>query len=157
MNSQPATAGELDCLTVLWQGKEDGIQAMQLGQIRERITDKRKMNGESTPAVTTVSTYLRNALHKGLIEEVRLDKNGAVSELPSNGAHRGVLRGVRSPNTAYRAAANPQDVFGDTLLAIADAYPLKERLLLLVHVAEALSVPKRVVSEIRKWVRTQSS
>ena len=124
---------------------------MRLSDVRKRICVARAAAGESEPAVTTVSTYLRSAFHKGLVEEVRVNEAG---EVEANGQRgRGALRTVRSPKTAYRAAVQPRDVFADTLHAIAQCYPKNQKLDLLVDVAITLEVPKSVVSQIQKWVQ----
>jgi hypothetical protein len=150
------TAGELDCLAVLWQAAENGITAMRLSQIRSEIIKKRQQMGEDAPALTTVSTYLRGALHKGLLEEVRLNGDDIASPTSTHSA-RGALRGTRSPHTAYRARVGPTEVFRGTLQAIVEVYPHAKRLLLLADVADVLDLPTKVRSEIRRWIDRQQA
>jgi hypothetical protein len=149
-----ASAGELDCLVVLWQEAELGVEALRLSEILELISKRRSLDGEPEPALTTVSTYLRSAVAKGLLEEVRLDHAGKLTRLKADSS-RGVLSKTRSPNTAHRAAVSASDAFRQTLLAITKSYPEKERLTLLVDIAQVLGVPASVTSQLNTWVNKQ--
>ena len=144
------SAGELDCLVILWESAEDGFEALRLSDVRQRMIDRREKMGEPGPAVSTVSTYLRGGVAKGLLEEVRINTSGKVV---ATSRSRGVMRSTRSPRTAYRAAVTPQEVFRHTILAIAEAYPRSKRLFLLVDVARELGIPDRTISQLDEWVR----
>ena len=148
------SAGELDCLVVLWQATQSGNEALSLSKILDLISEKRSLAGEPVPALTTVSTYLRSGVSKGLLEEVRLDRNGQVTR-PPTGAARGALAKTRSPNTAYRAAVSASEAFCDTLAAVAASYPKEHRLWLLIDVANVLGIPKKVTNQLKAWVDKQ--
>ncbi len=128
---------------------------MRLSELHRAIIHRRRGNSEPEPALTTVSTYLRNAVAKGLLQEVRISKDGkTVSK--ANKSDRGALAPTRSPNTAYRAAMTPREVFHSTITAIAAAYPSDKRLGLLADVASALEVPKQVQRQIDSWVQRRN-
>ena len=127
---------------------------MRLSELHRAIIRRRRSNSEPEPALTTVSTYLRSAVAKGLLQEVRISKDGkTVSKASKSDRGALALARARSPNTAYRAAMTPREVFHSTIKAIAAAYPSDERLALLADVASALEVPKQVQRQIDSWVQ----
>src|SRR5438067_873021 len=75
-------AGELDVLGVLWLEKQSGDRPLQLGEVYRRVCERRRHYLEPEPALTTVSTHLRNMVAKGLIEEVAAARHGAAGLAP---------------------------------------------------------------------------
>jgi predicted transcriptional regulator len=151
---QDPTAGELDCLAVLWEAQEtmgDRPCAMRLSEIHEGVCKRRESYGETAPALTTVSTYLRSALAKQLVHEVRRAEDGTV--MPLVGIRtRGALSASRSPQTAYQPRVNPSEVFKPTFVAIIHSYPPGKRIQSLIDFAEAAELPQKTVKEIQKLV-----
>src|SRR5207253_1576810 len=100
-------AGELDVLGVLWAEQHGDDQALQLSEVYRRVCERRRAFGEAEPALTTVSTHLRNLVDKQLIEETL--RRGA-PPAPTRGMVRtrgGVTPPTRSPFTSYRATHAP--------------------------------------------------
>jgi hypothetical protein len=151
---QDPTTGELDCLAVLWEEQEskgDENCAMGLSEIHEGVCKRRAAYGEAPPALTTVSTYLRSALAKQLLREVRRTADGAV--MPLTGIRtRGALSASRSPQTAYQARVGPSEVFRPTFEAIIHSYPPAMRIQALFDFAEAMGLSQRTIKEIEKLV-----
>ena len=148
---QDPTTGEIDCLAVLWDAREQGTLALKLSQITERVTERRKHFGEPPPALTTVSTYLRSAAAKRLLDEVRLLDDGSI--MPISGMRsRGALSATRSPRTAYRPVFGPGQVFQRTFEAIIQAYPPGRRGEALGDFAKALGLPKKTIEAIQALV-----
>lgn len=148
---QDPTTGELDCLAVLWDAREQGTRALKLSQISDKITERRKHFGEPAPALTTVSTYLRSAAAKRLLDEVRLLDDGTV--MPRSGARsRGALSATRSPRTAYSPAFEPGEVFQRTFEAIIQAYPPGRREEALRDFARAFKLSEEKIAEIQAIV-----
>lgn len=141
------TGGEIDCLAVLWAAAEEGQPALKLSEIHERVSRLRVSLGEATPALTTVSTHLRNASAKGLLTEVRLEPGGA---LMPRSQSRGGLRSTRSPHNGYQATYPPSEVFAETFRAIAEAYPPEQRLKAVVDFAKSLDVDAKTLQAIDK-------
>jgi hypothetical protein len=154
---QDPTTGELDCLAVLWEEQElkgDQNCALRLSEIHERVCKRRAAYGEPPPALTTVSTYLRSALAKQLLVEVRRTDDGKV--MPMSGIRtRGALSASRSPQTAYQTRTDPRDVFKPTFEAIIHSYPPGKRLQALSDFAEAMGLPEKTLREIEKLVTEQ--
>lgn len=130
------------------QGRED--RALKLSDIHNRVCRRREQAGESAPAPTTVSTYLRSAAAKGLLAEVRLVE-GRV-RAPGGIRTRGALSGARSPQTAYQAAHAPGAVFRRTFQAIAHTDPPDRRRDALIDFARALGLPPDIVRQLEHLV-----
>lgn len=150
---QDPTTGELECLAVLWLAEEQGARALRLSQIRKLIEDRRERFGEPSPALTTVSSYLRGAAAKRLLDEVRLMDDGSVKPL-SGVRSRGTLSAARSPRTAYRPMFDPGEVFQRTFEAIIQAYPPSRRMEALIDFAKALGLPDEKIEAIRALVKS---
>lgn len=146
-NPRDPTTGELDCLAALWEAQEQGSDALKLSEIKNRIATRREQFGEPPPALTTVSTYLRSAAAKRLLDEVRLLDDGSVMPI-TVARSRGALSATRSPRTAYRPAFSPGAVFHRTFEAIIQAYPPGSRTEALADFARALGLSKEKVDAI---------
>lgn len=150
--SQDPTTGELEVLAVLWseqESKGDQDCAMRLSEIHRSVRQRREAYGETPPALTTVSTYLRSALAKQFLVEVRRTVDGKVMPLRGMRA-RGALSTSRSPLTAYQTRIKPKDVFTHTFEAIIESYPPGERIQALTDFAEAMGLPQQTIKEIEK-------
>jgi predicted transcriptional regulator len=149
---QDPTPGELDCLAVLWEARElEQKDAMKLSEIHERVGKRRQEFGEPPPALTTVSTYLRSATSKRLLEEVRRDESGNTTPMVAIRT-RGALSSSRSPRTAYKVSHEPGVVLHRTMQAIIQAYPPGKRHQALGDFARAMGLPPKTVEEIKKLV-----
>jgi len=149
---QDPTPGELDCLAVMWEAREmEHKEAMKLSEIHERVTKRRQEFGETPPALTTVSTYLRSATSKRLLEEVRTDESGHTSPFSAIRT-RGALSSSRSPRTAYRVPHEPGVVLHRTMQAIIQAYPPGKRPQALADFAKAMGLPQKTIKEVEKLV-----
>jgi hypothetical protein len=137
------SAGELDCLATLWEAHATGEPALKLSEIHDRIGKRRARTGEASPALTTVSSYLRTLLLKGFVKEVIIEDTaaGTPGAVRTRGV-RGVLPPTRSPRTGYQAAQEPGAVLAQTFKTLADAYPPEQRLQALVDFARALELPE---------------
>jgi hypothetical protein len=151
---QDPTTGELDCLAVVWEAQEtkgDQDCAMRLSEIHVGVCKRRAAYGETPPALTTVSTYLRSALAKQLLVEVRRTDDGTV--MPLTGIRtRGALSASRSPQTAYQPRVTPSEVFKPTFEAIIHSYPPGKRHQAISDFAEAMGLPQKIIKEIEKLV-----
>src|SRR5436190_24072535 len=110
----PPSAGEMDCLAVLWAAHAHGEEALKLSEIHDRVGQRRLEFGEAPPAPTTVSTYLRSLLAKRLVQDVLKPEPGeavAEADAPATPVRtrsgRGILPPTRSPRTAYQAVESP--------------------------------------------------
>jgi len=148
---QEPTTGEIDCLAVIWRAAEQGKPALKLSEIHALVGERRRQFGELPPALTTVSTYLRVALAKRLVVEVRLSDSGQV--VPMTGVRtRGALPAARSPRTAYQAAYPPGQVFRRTFEGIVHAYPPGQRPQALLDLALALELSPERIKELTGFV-----
>ncbi len=151
---QDPTAGELDCLAVLWDEQEKrGTKdcALKLSEIHQGVCKRRAEYGETPPALTTISTYLRSALGKQLLVEVRRGADGTVTPLLGVRT-RGALSASRSPQTAYMTRVGPSDVFRFTFEAIVQSYPPGLRHRAIVDFAAAMDLPPETIKKIEKLV-----
>jgi hypothetical protein len=154
---QDPSPGELDCLAVMWEAREmEQKEAMKLSEIHERVAKRRREFGETSPALTTVSTYLRSATSKRLLQEVRTDESGNASPFTPLRT-RGALSSSRSPRTAYRVPHEPGAVLYRTMQAIIQAYPPGKRLGALADFARAMELPARTIREIEKLMMGKGS
>src|SRR5690349_2972730 len=91
-------AGELDCLSALWaQGRP-----LRASDVLQHVTERREQAGEAPPAPTTISTYMRSLLAKGLVREVTVGHGaeGETRRVYTRGT-RGMIPSLRSPKTGY--------------------------------------------------------
>jgi hypothetical protein len=96
--------------------------ALKLAQVHDRIGKKRAAFDQPPPALTTVSTTLRNAVAKGLLREVRITPQGVQPFV--RGALRTCLISPRSaPKVAYQAAYTASEVMAQMFRDLANAYP----------------------------------
>jgi predicted transcriptional regulator len=145
---QSPNAGELDVLSVLWQERLGANKSLRLSQIHDRVRAKREALHEPVPALTTISTHLRNLYRKQLIEQVRLTDED--EHRPVRVKTRGTLTPqTRSPLTAYRALYNPSDVLRYQMHGIIVAYPPELKYQALVDFARALKLPEDTVARIK--------
>lgn len=145
------SAGELDVLGVLFAERQKEDRPLQLSEVHGRVCQRREEFGEAKPALTTVSTHLRNLVSKNLIEEVT--REGAV---PTRGnaprTRGGMTPPTRSPLTSYRALHEPGAVLSSTFRGLAAAYPDKDRLRMLIDVAQSLDVADEVLKKLEAIV-----
>ncbi|MCI0637477.1 MAG: hypothetical protein L0Y72_22385 [Gemmataceae bacterium] len=141
------TGPELEILTVIWGQPEENLP-LKLGQIYDLVKERRERFGEPAPAITTVSSTLRSAVARGLLTELRLTGGEAVPVSPVR--VRGTLHPTRSPQTAYKHAADPAVALRPMLKILADAFPEKDRAQGLIEFARALQLPEKTVKELRK-------
>jgi hypothetical protein len=134
---------------VLWSAEEDAAlaqpalpRAHKPQQIRELLLAHREQRGEDIldPKVTTVSTMLRSMVEKRLLREVRLLPNGTMLVYSPGG---GLLRGNRSPHTAYQTAFPPEVVLGPFLADIVQLFPAQRKKYVLTVLFELLSTSDR--------------
>lgn len=146
------SAGETDCLAVLWEAHAGGEAALKLSEVHRRVCGRREQNREAPPALTTVSTYLRTLVTKKLLQEIVVgDANRAVTYPPPT---RGVLPTTRSPRTGYRAAHPPGEVLEETFKALVRMYPEAERWKAVVDFARAtLKLPEKKIRELEVLLR----
>jgi len=158
-----ANSGELSILVTLWQAeveaklKGEAVEevALKLSEIHARLAQQRRSRGEPELALTTVSTYLRSAVGKRLLEEVRRLQSGDI-RMPA----RGTTAATRSPQTAYRPGPNvtPYQVFAATFQDIVAAYPEGDpdagdrRAQAIGDFARAAGIPEETVEELREWL-----
>jgi hypothetical protein len=143
MREQPRAeinAGELDCMTALWSQK----QPLRASDILGLITERRERTGEAPPAPTTVSTYMRSLLAKGLVREVTMGRRteGEPKRVYARGT-RGMIPSLRSPKTGYEPTTDrPGEVLQKTYCALADAYPLEQRWQAVADFSGAAELPE---------------
>jgi hypothetical protein len=146
------SAGELECLSVLWEA----VRPLKLKQIFERISQRRADARQGPVAQSTVSGYLRQLVAKGLLTEVtidRADQEGEESRTFVRGG-RGMIPTSRSPKTGYQTAYEPGEVLGQTFQALAESYPEKDRARSLIDFASNLKLSaeerKTILVELAK-------
>ena len=133
------TDGELECLKVLWAANKP----LKLSEIREGIARNRSEVGLPPLALTTVSTNLRRALYKSLLEEMRRLPSGEVYK------HRKtVFSAQRSSRTAYLPAHSPSEVFAQTFQAMIEAYPADQRQQAVLDVAKAAGMSQEFLAQL---------
>ena len=134
-------SGELDALAVLWAEQTGSNQPLGLSEVHRLVCERRSRFGEPNPAYTTVSTYLRKLVGKGLIRELSVHSEET--------SEREVLRPTtRSPHTAYQSIYGPAEVLGSTFRALADAYPPERRLNSIIDFANANGISAQVISKM---------
>jgi hypothetical protein len=139
--------GELDCLTVLWA--EGG--PLRVSEIHRKLLLRREQAGEAPPALTTISTYLRSLLDKGLLREVTLGGSG----MAYASGTRGMIPTTRSPKTGYEVVHAPGAILKKTFRALAEAYPPDQRHQALIDFARALDLSEdRRASALVEFART---
>lgn len=149
----PPTSGELDCLAVLWEAEDQGQRALRLSEIHGRLGARREELGEAPPALTTVSTYVRSMVTKGLLNEVVLTNSGRPVEAPRIRVRGMLTPKTRSPHNAYQAAFDPGRVLAQTFRALVSSYPPGRRHQALLDFARALGVSTRTVRKLEELVR----
>ncbi len=126
--------GELDVLIVLWEEMRAGGRPLKLSDVHKRIRERRQLNYEPEPALTTVSTHLRGLLRKRLAREITVTGSG--KNVPKI---RSLLTPpTRSPLTGYVAVWSPELVLRNTFRALGAIYPPAERASASVHFVQAL-------------------
>jgi hypothetical protein len=152
-------AGELDVLGVLWQEKQGENLPLQLSEVYRRVCERRRKYGEPEPALTTVSTHLRNLIDKKLIEEfVASRQAGSPSAAGPLVRTRGGYRPpTRSPFTSYRAVYEPGQVLYTTFYGLAEAYPPEKPLNALLDFARALGLPEETLGRLVKVVEAEKA
>ena len=155
MASETVSAGELDCLAVLWWAYDEGQVALKLSDIHERVARRREELGEAPPQRSTISTYLRTLLNKQMLNEVMVgDTPGSQSpQIRTRGA-RGILPPTRSPYTGYQVAREPGEVLEQTYRTLANVYPPRSRGCALVDFARALGLPDKIISQIEELTKS---
>jgi len=148
-------AGELDVLGVLWREARAGNAPLQLAEIHRRVCRRRQTYAEPEPALTTVSTHLRNLLAKGLIEELAATRAPvAPAPVRTRGGYRPQ---TRSPLTSYRALYPPGQVLFTTFYGLAEAYPPDQRLDALLDFARALGLPDATLGRLHTLIQAEAA
>lgn len=147
----PST-GELDVLGVLWAERCGENRPLQLSEVHARVSRRRVEFGEPVPALTTVSTHLRNLVEKKLIQEV---VRGGAPAGPRPRTRGGMTPPTRSPLTSYQALHEPGLVLRSTLCGLAAAYPDDARLQILVDLAQALDVTDNTLKKLEALVQAE--
>jgi predicted transcriptional regulator len=142
------TGAELEVLSILW-ALRPGEMALKLARVHERIGKKRAAFDQPPPALTTVSTTLRNAVAKGLLREVRITPEG-VQPFVRTAARSSLISPRAAPKVAYQAAYTASEVMAQMYRDLANAYPPEQRYQAIVDMAEALALPADTIAKIKK-------
>jgi hypothetical protein len=147
-------AGELDVLAVLWEEGQGAGAPLQLHDIWARVCERRRQFGEPLPAMTTVSTHLRNLVGKKLIEDFTATRPPAAAGQPVQPPRfrGGYTPRTKSPHTSYRALYEPGEVLSTTFRGLAQAYPPAARPAALVDFARAMGLPESTLRALKQLV-----
>jgi hypothetical protein len=149
------TPSELVVLSAFWQAKAEGLNSLRLSDAHERLSNQRKSAGETPPAITTISSSLRNLNAKGALREVRV-REGVGEEMESQGERsRGIFSAnTRSPHTGYQVTLDITDALEPTIKGLASLYPPDRRHELLADCARAMGLPKKIVEQIAELAKS---
>jgi predicted transcriptional regulator len=113
---QPPSEAEFQVLSALWQHKTPvGLQ-----EICETVRERLSLTGASAPATTTISTYVRRLIDKGL---VRARSVGPVPKL-----RVGLLAPRAKPRfSMYEPTCEPSELMSATFDTLIQAYHPDER------------------------------
>jgi predicted transcriptional regulator len=142
------TGAELEALSILW-ALQPGEMALKLAQVHDRIGKKRAAFDQPPPALTTVSTTLRNAVSKGLLQEVKITPEG-VQPFVRSASRTSLISPRSAPKVAYQAAYTASAVMAQMFRDLANAYPLAQKYQAIVDMAEALGLPAETIAKIKK-------
>jgi len=146
------TAGELDVLSVLWNSDSP----MRLADVRRTLNDMFESIGEPALASSSVGTFLRRLVDKGLVREISAATGKPRGVARVRGAAtvdtRKMVGRRRTPNLQYEAAYTPSDVLATTFKSLIASYSDDDRAAgrPLVDFARAMGFNDQKISKIRK-------
>jgi len=143
-----ATFAEVESLKALWELQQEGKAAAHLSEIRDRVCARRRKLGLPEPALTTISTTLRNGAAKGVFKEMMLHSGGELVPLVRTGVRSSLGASRTVQKVAYAAAITPQDTLPHMLRELASLYPASERAAAVLEFARSLGFADDVVKKL---------